>query len=381
MKKIVLSLAIVAGMLGATNAMAESTKDFYTMNDMHELVRPTNYRSWIYVGTPVTPNELNNGHAPFPEMHNVYIDPMSYKEYKATGKFREGTVIVKELVSVGSTSAVSGKGYFAGEFLGLEASIKSKKDFPDEPGNWAIFSFSDMKTGMLKETSPVFPASSCVTCHQVNAADDFVFTQYYPILSAAKGVGANVNPEDSAKRSIQMMKKMSGKKQAAASSDGAELKPNSELGATWVGAVATPQNSTLDIPLEERALFSYLQSGKYKSWKYQEKAVHSSTGPHENVRAFMNDTIGDSLKMGKKEHPKGSMIVKEQYDANGNSLGWAVMVKTGDKTDKGNGWFWYEALSDKDITKKAAIGNGVPGCVGCHTSSRRDMVLIPFPFK
>lgn len=43
---------------------------------------------------------------------------MSYKVYKERGKFREGTVIVKELVSVGAKEAVSGKGYFEGEFLG-----------------------------------------------------------------------------------------------------------------------------------------------------------------------------------------------------------------------------------------------------------------------
>jgi len=57
------------------------------------------------------------------------------------------------------------------------------------------------------------------------------------------------------------------------------------------------------------------------------------------------------------------------------------MMKTQEKTDGGNGWFWYEVLSDKNIEKKAAIGNNVPGCVSCHAPSQRDMVLIPFPFK
>ena len=205
MKKTLLSVAVIAGLFSTTNMMANSHAT-YTMNDKHELVRPTDYRTWVYVGTPVTPNALNGGHAAFPEMHNVYIDPASYKAYKESGKFPEGTVIVKELVSVGATEAVSGKGYFEGEFLGLEASIKSKKDFPNEPGNWAIFSFSDMKTGILKETAPVLPVASCVSCHESSAADDFVFTQYYPILSAAKGYGKK-NPENTAKRAIQKMAK------------------------------------------------------------------------------------------------------------------------------------------------------------------------------
>lgn len=222
MKQTLLSLAVIASLFITANAMekcgqgkcgssmkTDMKKEMmqaYKLNEKGELIRPTDYRTWVYVGTPVTPNELNGGKAAFPEMHNVYIDPVSYEEYKKTGNFREGTVIVKELVSVGATEAVSGKGYFEGDFLGLEASIKSKKDFPNEPGNWAIFSFSDMKTGILKDTAPVLPAAMCVSCHQTSAADDFVFTQYYPVLRAAKGVGM-MNPENTAKRAIQEMKK------------------------------------------------------------------------------------------------------------------------------------------------------------------------------
>ena len=44
---------------------------------------------------------------------------------------------MKELVNVGSKAPVSGKGYFQGDLIGLEATIKSKKHFPNEPGNWA----------------------------------------------------------------------------------------------------------------------------------------------------------------------------------------------------------------------------------------------------
>ena len=58
---IVLALALVA-----IPAAAESWFTF----DQGELTRPTGYREWVYVGTPVTPNELNNGKAAFPEFHN-----------------------------------------------------------------------------------------------------------------------------------------------------------------------------------------------------------------------------------------------------------------------------------------------------------------------
>src|ERR1700740_3045570 len=89
-----------------------------------KLKQPVGYRKWVYIGTPVTPNDLNGGEASFPEFHTVYIDPDSFAHYEKTGKFRDGTVIVKELSSVGSKEAPSGKGYFQGEFTGLETSIK-----------------------------------------------------------------------------------------------------------------------------------------------------------------------------------------------------------------------------------------------------------------
>ena len=154
-----------------------------------ELQRPTGYREWIYVGTPVTPNDMNDGKAAFPEHHNVYIDPQSWKHWKKTGKFRDGTILIKELLSVGSKAAVSGQGYFQGEFVGLEATIKSTSIFPDEPGNWGYYSFSSKDHKTLSETATAFPTTSCNACHAAAAADDFVFTQYYPVLRAGKGTG------------------------------------------------------------------------------------------------------------------------------------------------------------------------------------------------
>lgn len=148
-----------------------------------KLKQPKGYRKWVYVGTPLTPNELNGGEAPFPDFHAVYIDPESYAEYAKTGKFRDGTVMVKELVAVGDKEASSGKGYFMGDFIGLETSIKDSKRFKDEPGNWGYFSFGH-KYPLKEEVAPQGTAA-CNACHEGSAKEDFVFTQYYPVLRAA----------------------------------------------------------------------------------------------------------------------------------------------------------------------------------------------------
>ena len=159
------------------------------------LLVPDDWRSWVYVGTPLTPNALNGGEAPFPEFHNVYVEPSAFEHWRETGEFANGTQIAKELVLVrekpedeifpdGSTAEVSGIGYFQGEFQGLELTVKDTDRFSDEPGGWAYFSFGH-NAPPYAQTASAFPTDACNACHEVNAADDFVFTQFYPVLRAA----------------------------------------------------------------------------------------------------------------------------------------------------------------------------------------------------
>ena len=67
---------------GGTTAAVEFTPD-------GKLKQPVGYRKWVYVGEVVTPNDLNDGEATFPEFHSVYMDPESFAEYEKTGKFRD----------------------------------------------------------------------------------------------------------------------------------------------------------------------------------------------------------------------------------------------------------------------------------------------------
>ena len=181
------SVALIAGgSLFAAQAWAGDRVELVKYDKKGDLVRPEGYREWVFVGTPVTPNELNNGKAAFPEFHNVYIHPKAYKKYKKTGKFPDGTIFVKELVSVGAKSATSGNGYFQGEFIGLEAEVKDSKKFPNEPGYWAFFSFSTKDHKSLTATATAFPTASCNSCHEDAADEDWIFSQYYPVLRAAK---------------------------------------------------------------------------------------------------------------------------------------------------------------------------------------------------
>jgi len=159
-----------------------------------EVEQPTNWRKWTFVGTPLTPNALNGGKAPFPEFHNVYVEPSAFAHFEKTGVWPNGTQIAKELVMIrqndnnadGSTNEVSGVGYFQGEFTGLELAVKDTDRFPNEPGGWVYFSFGHDKPPYAKSAS-AFPTESCNACHQASAETDFVFSQFYPVIRAAQG--------------------------------------------------------------------------------------------------------------------------------------------------------------------------------------------------
>lgn len=114
--------SVTAGQHNGHHEHAKTT--FAHFNKEGELLTPKNYREWIFVGSPVTPKDMNNDNPAFPEFHNVYIDPTSWAHWKKTGQFRDGTIIVKELVSVGAKQSASGNGYFQGEYLGIAATVK-----------------------------------------------------------------------------------------------------------------------------------------------------------------------------------------------------------------------------------------------------------------
>ena len=154
-----------------------------------ELQLPTDYHSWVFLGSPLTPHALNGGEAGFPEYHNVYIHPEAFKAYRKTGQFPEGTVLLKELQLTrpgthddGSRIEASGRGYFPAARNGIDISVKDSKRFKDTNG-WGFFNFGHHAPPYAK-TAAAAPKEACAGCHITNA-DDMVFKKFYaPILDA-----------------------------------------------------------------------------------------------------------------------------------------------------------------------------------------------------
>ena len=184
-----LVVSVIYLLLGTAVVDADDTQQYDAeFTATGELVRPSGWREWIFVGSPLTPNAQNGGEAPFPEFHTVYIDPESWEHYKDTGEFRNGTMFAKELTLVGDTAATSGIGYFNGEQQGFEIAHKDTERYSADSDGWAYYTFGH-KPEPYNDTTAAMPIAACAACHTAAAAEDMVFTQYYTILRDAKAAG------------------------------------------------------------------------------------------------------------------------------------------------------------------------------------------------
>jgi len=154
-----------------------------------KLLLPKDFRHWVFLGSPLTPNALNGGQAAFPEYHNVYVQPQAFAAYRETGQWPEGTIMLKELQLTrkashpdGSSQEASGRGFFPGPLNGIDISVKDSLRFRDTDG-WGFFNFGHHAPPYAESASPQ-PVAACAGCHMENATN-MVFSKFYaPILEA-----------------------------------------------------------------------------------------------------------------------------------------------------------------------------------------------------
>ncbi len=181
---VIASTASRAQSMSGENGVSARYLPEYTANG--DLILPKNWRHWVYVGSPLTPNALNGGQANFPEFHNVYIEPGSFAIYEKTGEFPEGTIFFKELQLTlkgeeadGSRTEPSGRGYFPGPFNGADVTVKDSKRYA-ATGGWGYYNFHHSEP--KAKTASVRPKEECAFCHIASAKKDDVWTQFYPML-------------------------------------------------------------------------------------------------------------------------------------------------------------------------------------------------------
>src|SRR5690242_5225822 len=143
-----------------------------------QLIRPKNYREWIYLSSglgmtygPAADAARDNN----PTFDNVFVNPAAYRSFLETGKWPDKTIFVLEVRASESKGSINNGGHYQSGMVTVEAEVKDEKRFP---GKWAFFGLG--KTGSEAKMIPL--SASCYSCHSEHGAVDNTFVQFYPTL-------------------------------------------------------------------------------------------------------------------------------------------------------------------------------------------------------
>ncbi len=125
------------------------------------------------------------------------------------------------------------------------------------------------------------------------------------------------------------------------------------------------------------ALWKFIADGKtgYKSWTSWpgRNGIYEGKSPHG---AFLKMYANRTAAFSPKELPHGSVIVKENYGPDKETLmAVTVMYRSRGYDPKHNDWYWIKYLPDGKVAttppEKGAkpIAGKFPSCIECHSSA------------
>ena len=159
------------GLLGAAAPDSTSPVPQYTKDN--QLLRPENYREWIYLSSG-----LGMSYSPAPGGHemftNVFVPQWAYQEFLKSGKWPDKTMFVVEERGSESKGSINKAGHFQGDWMGMGVEVKDESRFPDK---WAYFNFDESS-----KSAQANPKAACWQCHEDHAAVEHTFVQFYPTL-------------------------------------------------------------------------------------------------------------------------------------------------------------------------------------------------------
>ena len=117
------------------------------------------------------------------ELHNVYARPGTIAGYQATGRFPDGTVLVKEVLETSTAPMTTGTVSHAQTLKGWFVMVKDSNN--SHPGNslWGDgWAWSWFDAGNPTKTTSTDYKKDCLPCHVPAQATDWVYTSGYPTL-------------------------------------------------------------------------------------------------------------------------------------------------------------------------------------------------------
>ena len=157
-----------------TTAAGPANSEGPTYVNGMNLVRPADYREWIYVTSGMDMSYSRVGMPGHHMFDNVFVNPEAYRVFKETGTWPDGTMLVLETRGARDKGSINQRGLFQdGDVMGREVHLKDKR----VPGGWAFYGFDE-----AKPTTPFPHEMDCYSCHEQHGAVDTTFVQFYPTL-------------------------------------------------------------------------------------------------------------------------------------------------------------------------------------------------------
>jgi hypothetical protein len=162
---------VAVATLSLSAAAPDSDRPQFTAD--HQLLRPTDYRDWMYLssGLGMNYNPQAGGHDMFT---NVFVPRWAYQKFLKSGAWPDQTVFVVEERGADSRGSINQHGHYqTTELMGIGVEVKDSR-LADK---WAYYNF-DEDTKSAKAN----PKEGCFTCHEAHAAVEHSFVQFYPTL-------------------------------------------------------------------------------------------------------------------------------------------------------------------------------------------------------
>ena len=179
MSMLMLALLILIGYQQVESQSNSSYNGWDLVDKAGNIRKPADYRDRYQALGTFSVVDLNGD----TELHYTYASPGTAEYYRKTGKFADGTVLVKEVFATDHAQMTTGDVRWATNTKVWFVMIKDEKG--SHPGNplwgngwgWALFK-SDAPD---KQVATDFK-KDCLGCHVPAKATDWVYVQGYPVL-------------------------------------------------------------------------------------------------------------------------------------------------------------------------------------------------------
>jgi hypothetical protein len=175
-----LSSLAAHGRTGLQMSRADAQQDAVVdaQGDLHV---PSNYRAaYEFLGAWAIAATKGGGSS---DLHTVYASPGTMAAYHTSGRFPDGTVLIKEVYETATAPMTTGTVSHARTLKGWFVMVKdSKNSHPGKPLWGDGWGWSWFDAGNPTKTTSTSYKKDCLSCHVPAQATDWIYTSGYPAL-------------------------------------------------------------------------------------------------------------------------------------------------------------------------------------------------------